>query len=239
MTCIKAVHWHYIKRTHSMPWKEKGRGVLTSPHRDVAVWHVLPGLELLPLHDALFPQQGQFTNPETPGYVGFANLPNQVHRKSVKKGFEFTLMVVGEFKTSVSPKCYLQSLNCMKRNYFEALLWCSGCTAVSVVVLQSEILDVYTADIMNRVRLKDTTMLSCEEALSSVSKNQDGPCVNPSVRQASASRQAAFFTALLVTDLYDQRAGVLVLTLVSWQTVDQPVTDEKEKDISCKNTNCR
>lgn len=41
-------------------------------------------------------QQGQFTNPETPGYVGFANLPNQVHRKSVKKGFEFTLMVVGE-----------------------------------------------------------------------------------------------------------------------------------------------
>uniref|UniRef100_A0A671LS16 Septin-type G domain-containing protein n=1 Tax=Sinocyclocheilus anshuiensis TaxID=1608454 RepID=A0A671LS16_9TELE len=38
----------------------------------------------------------QLTNPETPGYVGFANLPNQVHRKSVKKGFEFTLMVVGE-----------------------------------------------------------------------------------------------------------------------------------------------
>jgi len=29
-------------------------------------------------------------------YVGFANLPNQVFRKSVKKGFEFTLMVVGE-----------------------------------------------------------------------------------------------------------------------------------------------
>ncbi|XP_010168142.1 septin-2 isoform X1 [Antrostomus carolinensis] len=41
-------------------------------------------------------QPSQFTNPETPGYVGFANLPNQVHRKSVKKGFEFTLMVVGE-----------------------------------------------------------------------------------------------------------------------------------------------
>ncbi|UYV65100.1 SEPT2 [Cordylochernes scorpioides] len=29
--------------------------------------------------------------------VGFANLPNQVHRKSVKKGFEFTLMVVGKW----------------------------------------------------------------------------------------------------------------------------------------------
>uniref|UniRef100_A0A3B4ERF3 Septin-2 n=1 Tax=Pundamilia nyererei TaxID=303518 RepID=A0A3B4ERF3_9CICH len=54
------------------------------------------------LHSFLFTfppfslQQGQFSNPETPGYVGFANLPNQVHRKSVKKGFEFTLMVVGE-----------------------------------------------------------------------------------------------------------------------------------------------
>eukprot|EP00095_Tigriopus_kingsejongensis_P006232 maker-scaffold301_size216225-snap-gene-1.17 protein:Tk06232 transcript:maker-scaffold301_size216225-snap-gene-1.17-mRNA-1 annotation:"septin-7 isoform x3" len=30
------------------------------------------------------------------GYVGFANLPNQVYRKAVKKGFEFTLMVAGE-----------------------------------------------------------------------------------------------------------------------------------------------
>jgi len=37
-----------------------------------------------------------------PTYVGFANLPNQVHRKSVKKGFEFTLMVVGKYQKSVS-----------------------------------------------------------------------------------------------------------------------------------------
>lgn len=36
------------------------------------------------------------------GYVGFANLPNQVYRKSVKRGFEFTLMVVGKLKTSTS-----------------------------------------------------------------------------------------------------------------------------------------
>ena len=40
--------------------------------------------------------RAEFNNPEVPGYVGFANLPNQVHRKSVKKGFEFTMMVVGE-----------------------------------------------------------------------------------------------------------------------------------------------
>ncbi|KHJ31938.1 putative p-loop containing nucleoside triphosphate hydrolase [Erysiphe necator] len=30
------------------------------------------------------------------GYVGFANLPNQWHRKSVRKGFNFNIMVVGE-----------------------------------------------------------------------------------------------------------------------------------------------
>lgn len=29
-------------------------------------------------------------------FVGFSDLPNQIHRKTVKKGFEFTLMVVGE-----------------------------------------------------------------------------------------------------------------------------------------------
>ncbi|ORY84490.1 septin [Protomyces lactucae-debilis] len=30
------------------------------------------------------------------GFVGFANLPNQWHRKSVRKGFQFTMMLVGE-----------------------------------------------------------------------------------------------------------------------------------------------
>ncbi|KAK5878359.1 hypothetical protein CesoFtcFv8_023771 [Champsocephalus esox] len=33
---------------------------------------------------------------EEKDYVGFASLPNQLHRKSVKKGFDFTLMVAGE-----------------------------------------------------------------------------------------------------------------------------------------------
>ena len=38
------------------------------------------------------------------GYVGFANLPNQWHRKSVRKGFNFNVMVVGKFLLfSLSP----------------------------------------------------------------------------------------------------------------------------------------
>ena len=32
----------------------------------------------------------------TKNILGFANLPNQLYRKSVKDGFEFSLMVVGE-----------------------------------------------------------------------------------------------------------------------------------------------
>ena len=35
-------------------------------------------------------------NPSSAGYVGFSNLPNQAHRRMVKRGFEFTLMLVGE-----------------------------------------------------------------------------------------------------------------------------------------------
>ena len=34
------------------------------------------------------------------GFVGFSNLPNQVHRKSVRKGFQFTAMVVGKSPAS-------------------------------------------------------------------------------------------------------------------------------------------
>ena len=35
------------------------------------------------------------------GYVGFANLPNQWHRKSVRKGFNFNVMVVGMLNCSL------------------------------------------------------------------------------------------------------------------------------------------
>lgn len=35
------------------------------------------------------------------GYVGFANLPNQWHRKSVRKGFNFNVMVVGIYPVSL------------------------------------------------------------------------------------------------------------------------------------------
>ncbi len=51
------------------------------------------------------------------GYVGFANLPNQVYRKSVKRGFEFTLMVVGEYLLSCLTLC------CWPLNFSLYLKW--------------------------------------------------------------------------------------------------------------------
>lgn len=68
-----------------------------------------------PLSSPLVPIAAQSTNPKLAaaqaasadaknivrrkltGYVGFANLPNQWHRKSVRKGFNFNVMVVGLF----------------------------------------------------------------------------------------------------------------------------------------------
>ncbi|TNN65448.1 Septin-7 [Liparis tanakae] len=47
------------------------------------------------------------------GYVGFANLPNQVYRKSVKRGFEFTLMVVGNSAV-------------IRGDYPEHIIWIDG-----------------------------------------------------------------------------------------------------------------
>uniref|UniRef100_A0A3Q3J1H6 Septin n=1 Tax=Monopterus albus TaxID=43700 RepID=A0A3Q3J1H6_MONAL len=45
---------------------------------------------------ALVHSRRQLRRDQDKEYVGFATLPNQVHRKSVKKGFDFTLMVAGE-----------------------------------------------------------------------------------------------------------------------------------------------
>lgn len=54
--------------------------------------------------------------------MGFATLPNQVHRKSVKKGFDFTLMVAG--KTSFEP-----NLTCCSPSIVRHL--CSFCSLTS------------------------------------------------------------------------------------------------------------
>ncbi|KAF4086389.1 hypothetical protein AMELA_G00105190 [Ameiurus melas] len=100
-SCGSAVTVSYRVGGVSQPLEEKLRTSAICGIRGVASCLCFPrlkslGFGLQPIMSQADKAKGQFTNPETPGYVGFANLPNQVHRKSVKKGFEFTLMVVGE-----------------------------------------------------------------------------------------------------------------------------------------------
>jgi len=54
--------------------------------------------------------KGGTSSKDVDGYVGFASLPNQVYRKAVKRGFEFTLMVVGRF--SFVKSCFQSSTCC-------------------------------------------------------------------------------------------------------------------------------
>lgn len=57
------------------------------------------------------------------GCVGFANLPNQVHRKSVKKGFQLNIMLVGQRglgKSTLVNSLFLTDLNLASENYDES-----------------------------------------------------------------------------------------------------------------------
>ena len=58
-----------------------------------------------PVPEKDYSKSSQLTNivrRKLTGYVGFANLPNQWHRKSVRKGFNFNVLVVGTFPDSAS-----------------------------------------------------------------------------------------------------------------------------------------
>ena len=46
--------------------------------------------------------------------IGFATLPDQIHRKVIKKGFHFTIMVVGKFEKVNSLDILASSINLSK-----------------------------------------------------------------------------------------------------------------------------
>nr|XP_014343295.1 PREDICTED: septin-4 isoform X2 [Latimeria chalumnae] len=71
-----------IVTKHTSNRKAEAPGPPLSPRRPISPWGMFDP------YDSLEDQDRE--------YVGFATLPNQVHRKSVKKGFDFTLMVAGE-----------------------------------------------------------------------------------------------------------------------------------------------
>lgn len=81
------------------------------------------------------------------GYVGFANLPNQVFRKSVKKGFEFTIMVVGEYSYNWKngKEICSNELNCCYWTYFAASFLISHRTSRRFEIIFSKNESLFTS----------------------------------------------------------------------------------------------
>lgn len=96
---------------------------------------------------------------ESPGFVGFANLPNQVHRKSVKKGFEFTLMVVGESglgKSTLVNSLFLTDLY-PERTIPDAV-GMLNCSSVYLGIFSTELFCLFLAKTKQTVKLDASTV---------------------------------------------------------------------------------
>lgn len=100
-------------------------------------------------------------------YIGFASLPDQIHRKTIKKGFEFTLMVAGEsglgkstlintlFLTDLYKDRVIPSVNGMIIAFCDCCFWspcylefwwiCIDC--IAELVNKTTSIEVHTADI--------------------------------------------------------------------------------------------
>lgn len=80
-------------------------------------------------------------NPSSAGYVGFGQLPNQVHRRMVKKGFEFTLMLVGESglgKSTLVSSLFLIDKQNIDRPYVTASEKANSTVTISPTEVQIE-----------------------------------------------------------------------------------------------------
>ncbi|XBW36123.1 hypothetical protein QEN19_001699 [Hanseniaspora menglaensis] len=75
--------------------------------------------DLVPVDSQVLPQQPEFKiikKKLTQGYIGFANLPKQYHRKSIRQGFEFNILLAG--KNGLGKKTLINTL--FNRNLTES-----------------------------------------------------------------------------------------------------------------------
>ncbi|XP_065161903.1 septin-5 isoform X2 [Atheta coriaria] len=98
-------------------------------------------------------------------YIGFATLPDQVHRKSVKRGFDFTLMVVGESglgKSTLINSLFLGDL------YKERTVPDVGERLTKTTLIEKKTMDIEERGVKLRLTIVDTPgfgdALNCEES---------------------------------------------------------------------------
>lgn len=87
------------------------------------------------------------------GYVGFANLPNQVHRASVKRGFDFTVMVVGE--SGLGKSTLINSL--FQTSLYENRAYTSAADRINqTVAVESQTVNIEEKGVKLRLTVVDT-----------------------------------------------------------------------------------
>ncbi|OQR70445.1 septin-2-like, partial [Tropilaelaps mercedesae] len=108
------------------------------------------------------------------GEIGFATLPEQVHRKSVKKGFDFTLMVVGEAglgKSTLINSLFLMDL------YEDRKLPAVNERIERTVYIEKKTMEIEEKGVRLRLTVVDTPgfgdALNCEESWRAIEKYID------------------------------------------------------------------
>ncbi|KAF3430063.1 hypothetical protein E2986_11673, partial [Frieseomelitta varia] len=106
-------------------------------------------------------------------YIGFATLPEQVHRKSVKRGFEFTLMVLGESglgKSTLINSLFLGDLYKDRRNLDAAGWYLYGANIQRIektTTIEKKTMDIEERGVRLRLTIVDTPgfgdAVNCED----------------------------------------------------------------------------
>lgn len=136
-------------------------------------------------------------------YIGFATLPEQVHRKSVKRGFEFTLMVVGETglgKSTLVNSLFLGDL------YKNRVVPSVGERLQRTTAIEKKTMDIEEKGVRLRLTIIDTPGfgdgINCEDSWRSVVAYIDDQVINSGPFQSVKNK---FSSSFLVPSIFHRR----------------------------------